>query len=198
MAPAKRINLLFGGLVALLGGFPLVYSLFYLDGAPTIQSTATASLPPGHPGLPENHPPLDYAQELAALEERSRAEPQNPEYKTRIGNVYYDMEQYEKAIEAYQQSLALRPRSPSVETDLATCYHFLGDHDKALEILDKVLQYRPNFPQALFNKGIVLQSGKKDLKGAIAAWEELLRTNPKLPQRADLEQRIEQLRASQR
>ncbi len=198
MAPAKRINLLFVGLVVLLGGFPLVYSLFYLDRAPAIQSTATASLPPGHPALPENHPPLDYARELAALEERSRAEPQNSEYKTRIGNIYYDMGQYEKAVEAFQQSLALRPRSPSVETDLATCYHFLGDHDKALEILDKVLQYRPNFPQALFNKGIVLQSGKKDLKGAIAAWEELLRTNPKLPQRADLEQRIEQLRASQR
>ena len=184
--------------MALLGGFPLVYSLFYLDGAPAIQSTATASLPPGHPGLPENHPPLDYARELAALEERSRAEPQNPDYRTRIGNVYYDMGEYEKAIEAYEQSLALRPQSPSVETDLATCYHLLGQHDRALEILDKVLQYRPHFAQALFNKGIVLHSGRNDLKGAIAAWEELLRTNPNLPQRADIEQRIEQLKASQR
>src|SRR5213083_2867855 len=112
MAPAKRINLLFGGLVALLGGFPLVYSLVYLDRAPVIQPPAATSVPPGHPGLPENHPPLDYARELAALEERSQAEPQDPEYKTRIGNIYYDMGQYEKAIEAYQQSLALRPGSP--------------------------------------------------------------------------------------
>jgi tetratricopeptide (TPR) repeat protein len=198
MAPAKRINLLFGGLVALLGGFALVYSSFYLDRGPVIRSPATASLPPGHPSLPENHPPLDYARELAALEERSHAEPQNPDYRTRIGNIYYDIGQYEKAVEAFQQSLALRPQSPSVETDLATCYHILGQHDRALEILDKVLRYRPNFPQALFNKGIVLHSGKKDLKGAIAAWEELLRTNPNLPQRADLEQRIEQLKASQR
>jgi len=92
----------------------------------------------------------------------------------------------------------LRPQSPSVETDLATCYHLLGQHDRALEILDKVLQYRPHFAQALFNKGIVLHSGRNDLKGAIAAWEELLRTNPNLPQRADIEQRIEQLKASQR
>ncbi|PYU99619.1 MAG: hypothetical protein DMG10_24240 [Acidobacteria bacterium] len=198
MAPAKRINLLFGGLVALLGAFPLVYSLVYLERAPVIQSPATTSLPPGHPNLPENHPPLDYARELAALEERSRAEPQNPDYRTRIGNVYYDMGEYEKAIEAYEQSLALRPQSPSVETDLATCYHLLGQHDRALEILDKVLQYRPHFAQALFNKGIVLHSGRNDLKGAIAAWEELLRTNPNLPQRADIEQRIEQLKASQR
>src|SRR6266581_1177257 len=137
MAPAKRINLLFGGLVALLGGFPLVYSLVYLERAPVIQSPATTSLPPGHPNLPENHPPLDYARELAALEERSRAEPQNPDY-------------------------------------------------------------RPHIAQALFNKGIVLHSGRNDLKGAIAAWEELLRTNPNLPQRADIEQRIEQLKASQR
>src|SRR5205809_8076007 len=100
MAPAKQINLLFGGLVALLGGFPLAYSLVYLERAPVIQSPATTSLPPGHTNSPENHTPLDYARELAAPEERSRAEPQNPDYRTSIGNASYDMGEYEKDIEA--------------------------------------------------------------------------------------------------
>jgi tetratricopeptide (TPR) repeat protein len=79
---------------------------------------------------------------------------------------------------------------------MATCYHFKGQHDKALEILDRVLRYRPGFPQALFNKGIILQIGKSDNRGAVAAWEELLRVNPEFPQRAELEERIRQLRAA--
>jgi len=81
---------------------------------------------------------------------------------------------------------------------MATSYHYLGQHDRALEILNKVLAYRPNFPQALFNKGVVLHVGKNDVRGAIAAWEELLRTNPSLPNRAELEQRISQLKATER
>ncbi|HEY2981229.1 MAG TPA: tetratricopeptide repeat protein [Anaerolineales bacterium] len=191
-----RVNLLFGSLVLVLGAVPLVYSLYFLDRGPQIQ--AAGALPPDHPELPQGHPPLDHAKELMALEQMSRSDPQNADYKNQIANIYYDMGQYQKAIDAYQQSLSLRPQDPSVETDMATSYHYLGQHDRALEILNKVLGYRPTFPQALFNKGVVLHRGKKDVRGAIAAWEELLRTNPSLPNRAELEQRISQLKATER
>jgi tetratricopeptide (TPR) repeat protein len=92
----------------------------------------------------------------------------------------------------------LKPQDPSVETDLATCYHNLGQHDKALEILNQVLGYRPHFPQALFNKGIIFLSGRQDDKAAIGVWEELLRTNPDYPMRAELEQRIRDLKSRAR
>ncbi len=192
----NRVNLIFGGVVLLLGVFPLVYSLYFRKPAPEIQAASTP--PPDQPQLPPGHPPLDDSKELLALEQMSRSDPQNADYKTRIGNIYYDMGQYQKAVQAYEQSLALRPQDPGVETDLATSYHYMGQHDRALQILDKVLSYRPYFAQALFNKGVVLHSGKKDVRGAIAAWEELLRTNPNLPNRAELEQRISQLRLAER
>lgn len=191
----RRANFLFAGVVACLGGYSLLHYSFFLPPDPMIRPPAESSLPPGHPNLPENHPPLDYAKDLLALEEMSRNDPKNADYKTRIGNIYFDTGQYQKASEAYQQSLALRPNVPEVETDLATSLHYLGQHDRALELLDKVLGYRPDFPQALFNKGVVLQSGKKDTNGAVEAWERLLRTNPGLPQRAQLEERIKQLKA---
>jgi tetratricopeptide (TPR) repeat protein len=130
------------------------------------------------------------------LEQMSQADPQNADIKIQLGNALYDAGQYQKAAESYEQSLKLHPQNPGVETDLATCYHYLGQHDKALEILDKVLQYSPGFAQALFNKGIVLQEGKKDPQGAIAVWEVLLRSNPNFPQRAEIEQKINQLKSS--
>jgi cytochrome c-type biogenesis protein CcmH/NrfG len=39
----------------------------------------------------------------------------------------------------------------------------------------------------LFNSGIVKWQGKKDAKGAIADWEQLLKTNPGYPERQKVE-----------
>jgi len=159
---------------------------------PPIGEAAGPLMPAGNQ-LPENHPPIDAAGKTTALEQMSRSNPQDAQLKVQLGNAYYDSGQYQQAAEAYEQSLQIHPKDPGVETDLATCYHFMGQYDKALGILDNVLAYSPGFAQALFNKGLVLQAGKRDTKGAIAIWESLLRTNPNFPRRAELEQKISEL-----
>ena len=148
--------------------------------------------------LPENHPSPEAVETLMALEQKISEDPQNADYRTQIANLYYDLGQFDKAADFYQQSLNIRPGDPSVETDLATCFNYLGRIDKALETLDKILQYRPRFPQAMFNKGIILARGKNDVQGAIRIWEDLLRIDPDFSQKADLEQKINQLKASVR
>jgi tetratricopeptide (TPR) repeat protein len=145
--------------------------------------------------MPEN---ADLSKKAAELEKLAGENPQNPDYRTQIGNLYYDAGQYDKAVNFYRQSLSLRPRDPNIETDLATCYHYLGQEDKSLDILNKVLEYSPGFSHALFNKGIVLIYGKKNEKDGIAVWEELLRSDPNFPQKAEVEQKIDQLRRSNR
>ncbi len=190
------INTIFAITILLLAATAAV-SMYLNQDLPVIRE-ATGPGMPSNSQLPEGHPPVDMGNLTAALEQSSQSDPQNADIKTQIGNAYYDAGQYQKAAEAYEQSLKLRPQNPGVETDLATCYHYLGQHDKALEILDKVLKYSPGFAQALFNKGIVLQAGKNDPKGAITAWESLLQFNPNYPQRADIEQKINQLKSAVR
>jgi len=187
-------NLIFACLVALLG-LTAVTSIFIKANQPGIRQTESAQEPSGSQ-MPANHPSVEAAGKLADLEQLIIKEPQNPDHRTQIGNLYYDMGQYDKAADFYQQSLGIRPRDPNVETDLATCFYYLGQSDKALEILDKVLEYSPGFPMAMLNKGVVLVDGKRDIKGGIAVWENLLRSNPSFPQKAELEQRISQLKAS--
>jgi tetratricopeptide (TPR) repeat protein len=140
----------------------------------------------------------DIAKKVSDLERLAGENPQNPDYLTQIGNLYYDSGQYEKAIDFYRRSLSIRPRDPSVETDLATCYHYLSQEDKALEILNKVLEYSPGFSQAMFNKGIVLIYGKKNAIDGIAVWEDLLRSDPNFPHKAEIEEKIRQMGASAR
>lgn len=188
------INLIFGTAMAALGIVSSV-SMYSSRDRPVIRKAPQAESR-AEMQLPENHPPIDLSDRLRAVEEMSRKDPNNPDYRIQVGNLYYDMGQYQKAIDAYEIALNLRPRDPSVETDLATCYYSIGQSEKALQILDRVLQYQPNFPMAMFNKGIVLQSSRNDAKGAIATWEVLLETNPGFQQRADLEQRIAQLKAA--
>ena len=189
----KFVNVVFACVTGLLGAVAL-WSIYTNMDMPVIREAPKQESAAGSK-LPEGHPPIDELNRLATLEEMSGKDPQNPDYKTQLGNTYYDLGQYQKAIEAYQASLKLRPQDPSVETDMATCFHILGEHDKALEILDKVLRYQPGFAQALYNKGIVLLNGKNDTKAGIAAWEELLRSNPNYPQRATMEQKIRQLKS---
>ena len=191
-----KVNLVFGVVVGLLACMAGV-SMYLNRNLPVIREAPETSLPSGSK-LPENHPPIDAANRVDALEQASRNEPGNAAIRVQLGNAHYDMGQFQEAAEAYEECLRLNPGNPEVETDLATCYFELKQNDKALAILDKVLQYQPKFGQALYNKGIVLSAGKNDLKGAIAAWEALLQTNPDYPRRAELEQKINSWKAAVR
>jgi tetratricopeptide (TPR) repeat protein len=192
MLKKSAVDILFGLIIGLLA-IAALFSAYTNRNRPVVLDADPAMAE--NAKLPEGHPPIEAPNQIQNLEELSRKDPGNADYRTQVGNAYYDVGQFQKAAEAYQESLRLRPQDPGVETDLGTCYHYIGQSDRALEILDNVLKYSPSFPQALFNKGIVLLDGKKDAKGAIAAWEELLRANPGFPKREEIEQRIRQLKS---
>ncbi len=195
MADKKQnLNWLFASVLLLLAAVAGV-SMYENMGRPVIRE-APDSDPSASAQLPEGHPPVDSASKLTSLEQMSRSDPQNADVKIQMANVYYDMGQYQKAIGAYEEALRLRPGDPGAMTDLATCYHYVGQPDKALALLDEVLKGHPGFAQAMFNKGIVLQAGKNDIKGAIATWESLLQSNPDFPQKAELEKKINQLKSA--
>jgi tetratricopeptide (TPR) repeat protein len=191
----SRVNFVFACIVFVLA-VTAAASVYVHSERPVVQQAANEGSA-GSP-LPENHPDIDISQRIAALNQMIAADPKNADYQTQIANLYYDLGQYKPASEHYMQSLDLHPGNPNVETDLAVCFHYLGQDDKALQTLDDVLTYNPGFSQALFNKGIILINGKKDVKAGISAWEELLRTNPSFAQKAELEQKINELKGSTR
>ena len=107
-----------------------------------------------------------------------QSDPNNPELLAKIGNVYYDTQQFTGAIEYYQRSLTAQPSNADVRTDMATAYWYLGDADAAIKEFDKALTFEPNKANTLFNLGMVKWQGKMDVAGAVQAWEKLLATNP--------------------
>ncbi len=116
--------------------------------------------------------------QAAPLIEKLKAEPNNTDLLTSVGNFYYDARQYPTAIEYYQRALKVQPSNASVRTDMATAYWYTGNADTAIAELKKSLTYEPTKPNTLFNLGVVEWQGKMNIESAVAAWQKLLDTNP--------------------
>jgi cytochrome c-type biogenesis protein CcmH/NrfG len=71
--------------------------------------------------------------------------------------------------------------------------YYNGDVDGALSQLQQGLRYKPDDPNSLFNLGMIKWKGKQDSKGAVAAWQQLLRVNPQMS--ADRKATVQKLMA---
>jgi len=121
-----------------------------------------------------------------------KTDPNNAQLLYKLGNLYYDAQQYPDAVKYYESSLKINPKATDVRTDLGTAYHLMGQPDRAISEYDEVLKTDGKHANALFNEGMVKWQDKMDLKGAIAAWQHLLDTNPDYPQRDKVQQLIAQ------
>jgi len=120
----------------------------------------------------------EWLQEIQALEALVARNPQNPDDWIRLGHLYFDSRQPDKAIGAYEKALALKPDNPDVLTDLGVMYRRSGQPRKAVEAFDQAIGVDPRHETARFNKGIVLLHDLNDRRGAIRTWEALLEINP--------------------
>jgi len=177
----------------LLLGVALGY-LFRGSASPAAQastSTATAQTANGN-RQPEPDPNAQaaLAQAAAPLLDAVNKDPKDYESLVKLGNLFYDGQQFQSAIQYYERALVMHPENPDVRTDMGTAYWYTGNADKAVSELQTSLKYRPGHPQTLFNLGWVRWQGKTDPKGAVEAWEQLLKANPDYPQRQQVEQYI--------
>lgn len=122
--------------------------------------------------------PSGLKQQEQMLSEELRRNPGNTAAWIRLGHVYFDTNQYAKAIGAYEKALSQEPGNADVLTDLGVMYRRNGQPLKALEKFDQAVAADPQHEIARLNKGIVLLHDLKDREGAIRAWEQLLEINP--------------------
>lgn len=154
-----------------------------VNGAAPAAEFGQAQLP-GMGGMPTGQQPSDLVDKAAEpMLATLKQNPKDAGTLAKLGNLYYDAQLYPQAIEYYARSLQIAPANAEVRTDMGTAYFYSGNADRALAEFDKSLSHRPNHGQTLFNMGIVKWQGKHDAKGAIAAWEKLLQTNPDYPEK---------------
>ena len=134
-------------------------------------------------------------RQLQDLRAAVAANPKNLQAATQLGNMLYDAGRYAEAVPPYQQLFALDPRNVNLSTDLGTALWYSGKADEALTQYEKSLAIDPNHAQTLFNMGVVKSQGLNDNKGAIAAWQRLLDTNPNYPDRQKVQDMMQKAKA---
>jgi len=152
--------------------------------------TTQAGPPPQGAGAPPVNP-----EDLTRLEATVRNEPTNLQALVALGNLYFDSNQFQKAIDVYERSLAIDPKNPDVLTDLGVMYRAIKDYDRAVKQFREAARLDPSHKNSRFNLGIVLQHDKKDIQGALTAWEDFLRVEPSGERASSVRHEIEQLKS---
>lgn len=159
------------------------------------------SIPSGQMGpgqlqaIPEQQSEAMVAAAAKPLLDDLAADPRNPDKNARVGDFYFDSHVYQKAIQYYETSVKLNPGNANVLTDLGTAYFYTGDPNTAVTKFQQALKVNPSHANALFNLGIVRWQGLKDPKGAIEAWEKLLKENPNYEQKDHVRELMERAKA---
>jgi cytochrome c-type biogenesis protein CcmH/NrfG len=128
-------------------------------------------------------------QQVEPLLEQLRQNPKDSATLTRIATYYLAARQFDESEKYFQKAVDVRPTADAL-TKLGNAQYFGGSSDKAIETFNKALQVDPKFANALYNLGMLKWQVHGDVKGAIACWEKLIKTNPNHPQRAQVEKMI--------
>lgn len=107
-------------------------------------------------------------------------DPKNADLLIQAGDIYLATHQFKEAAEYYGKSLEIKPKDTAIRTRMASCLYYSGDVEGAIKQLERATEDDPKDANALFNLGYIRWQGKKDGKGALAAWSQLLKNNPQL------------------
>jgi cytochrome c-type biogenesis protein CcmH/NrfG len=161
--------------------------------APSGGAFAPQGMPGGMPGAmpggtPGAQPPpqgrqvsVEAMQAIPALEKMVVQQPQNHDAWVQLGNMYFDTNQRQKAIEAYGRALELKPNDPNVITDQGVMYEELKQPDKALENFKRAHAIDPTHVDSLYNQGVAYMD-KQDVAKAKEIWNQVIQKAPQSPQ----------------
>ena len=123
-------------LLALAVGFfgGVVFAVFKSDSRPSVQTTPAQSAAPA----------ASESDRIAVFERKTRANPQDAEAWTELGNAYFDSNQFEKSINAFDQAIAVDPKHEISRLNKGiVLLHDLKDINGAIEAWEGLLEVNP-------------------------------------------------------
>jgi cytochrome c-type biogenesis protein CcmH/NrfG len=188
----KKEHTLIFVVIAFIAGFVagVVVAVYQGENFSSVPSSQKpTSLGPAPPALSE-----DVQNQIRALQALLKEDPKNLKALIEIGNLYFDADQLDGAINYYSQALQIDPRNADVRTDLGIMYRRKGETDKAIGEFKKAAEIDPHHANSRYNLGVVLLHDKKDIKGAVQAWEEYLKVEPDSPRAEKIRSQISKMK----
>ena len=148
-------------------------------------SPAQTTSPAGGAHMPGHTASLDEMKQLADHEAapllaKLKSTPNDSALLMQVGAIYHATHQFKEAAAWYAKAVQVDPKNVALRNKLASSLYRAGDVDGAIAQLNQALTYDPRDANSLFNLGTIRLQGKGDGKGAVAAWQQLLKSNPQL------------------
>ncbi len=118
-------------------------------------------------------PSMEMMQKIQAMKDAWEADPAGYDTNVQLGNAYFDISRFDKAVFYYKNANAVRAGQPSVLIDLGVSYFNINKPDSALRFVEEALRVQPDHVFGLYNAGIIYYNLNKVDK-AIAVWKKLI------------------------
>lgn len=174
-ARVALVPLFVGGLLGFIGGYFTAGG-----GRPQPSVSAPAQTPAG--------------DRVAQLRRDIERDPESPKLWTSLGDAYYDREDWDRAIEAYEKARRKAPRDPNLLSDLAAAHRNRGELRRAAALFEKAHAADPDHWQSLLNLVLLQAFDLRDPEAARRHLDELKRRYPEIPDLDRLERQIAGLR----
>lgn len=188
----KKEHTLILVVIAFIAGFVagVIVTVYQGEDFPSMPSSPKPSaLGTGPPALSES-----VQNQIRSLQAILKQDPKNLKALIEIGNLNFDSNQIDEAVKYYSQALEIDPQNTDVRTDLGIMYRRRGEIDKAIGEFKKAAQIDPRHANSRYNLGVVLLHDKRDIKGAIQAWEDYLKVEPDTPRAQNIRSQISKMK----
>ena len=182
MTDGRRLPILpvlVGGLIGFIGGY-------FAGGAGRV--APVASPPAGSAAVGGGGP--------AELQREVERDPENPRLLTALGNAWYDVDDWDRAIGAYEKARRKAPEDPNLLSDLGAAYRNRGEFRRALPLFERAQKKDPNHWQSLLNLVLINAYDLHDSAAAQKWLDVLKRRYPEIPDLDRIQERISAIRAS--
>ncbi len=121
----------------------------------------------------DQQPSMEMMQQIQGLKDQWKANPADYDLNVQLGNVYFDISQFGKAVAFYRRAEQIKKNQPDILIDLGVAYFNLTKADSALYFVEKALQVDPNHKFGLYNAGIIYYNLNQP-EEAIKLWKRLV------------------------
>jgi len=154
---------------------PVLAVLVYVElgdfNAATGLAVKSVEIPAGNDGRPQ----MTIEEAIAKLEQRLKAEPENPDGWFMLAKTYMSTQQYQKSVNAYEKVIELVGEDPQLLLGYADALAMSEGGKltgKAKPVVDKVMALAPESPTVLWMAGTA-ESQQGNFKQALTYWYKL-------------------------
>ena len=121
----------------------------------------------------------DKLQQIENIQKKAASTEATAETWKELGNIYFDTDQPEQAINAYARALELQPDNTDILNDQGAMYRQTGDFKRALSNFEKAYLIDRHNLESLYNSAYVYAFDLNNIPKALVMWRQYLALEPK-------------------